>query len=280
MNQKKEILLDTKLNTCYNILDMREQLQDTHNNSSFNSDGHPQIFYFCERCTFKKENLILRNGKGYWQKQHERSKEREEELKKENEQLKARIRYLEHQLYSRKTEKNSNSEKDKGNKKNTSSTNKNPKGQQANNPGPKRRSYEHLPVREQETDLSEEEKKCPICGLSFDSFPGTEDSETIEYETIIYRRRKKRKRYRKRCCCKGIPGIITAPKSENVIPKGRIGASLWTEILIDKFQFQIPLHRILKKFSLNDLDLAPGTVVGPCSKRPQWAFEKSDFIGL
>ncbi len=244
----------------------QQQIQSELISSSFKIDEHTSISLFCEICPLKKENIVLSTKRGYWQKQHERAREREKELKKESEQLKARIRYLEHQLYGKKTEKTSNSEKDIIDKKNDSTTPKKFKGQQPNNPGPERRNYEHLPVREEETDLPEEEKVCPVCRLPFDSFPGTEDSETIEYKTIIYLRRTKRKRYRKACNCNDVPGIITAPRAKNVIPKGLIGTSLWVEILIGKFQFQIPLFRILGKFSLDDADIAPGTVVGGFKK--------------
>lgn len=229
------------------------------------AEGSSLISPFCNCCPLKIKNLILHTERCYYKKQHERAKEREEKLKKENEQLKARIRYLEHQLYGKKTEKTSKQEKGKKDEKNPSSQ-KRPKGQQDKNPGPKRRDYDHLPVIEEEIDLDEEEKTCSCCGLAFELFPGTEDSETIEYETITYRRRKKRKRYRKVCSCPGVPGIITAPKKENIIPKGRIGTSFWVEILINKFQLQIPLNKILHKFSIDDTSFAPGTVVGGLKK--------------
>lgn len=41
---------------------------------------------------------------GYWKSLHERAKERERGLQQENQQLQARIRYLEKQLYGKKTE--------------------------------------------------------------------------------------------------------------------------------------------------------------------------------
>ncbi len=49
---------------------------------------------FCNFCLYKQKNLELRCERGYWKKQHQRAVEREEQLKQENEQLKARIRYL------------------------------------------------------------------------------------------------------------------------------------------------------------------------------------------
>jgi transposase len=244
----------------------QQQLLSKPPNNLNRAEENSLISPFCDCCPLKRQNLILNTERGYYKKQHERAKEREETLKKENEQLKARIRYLEHRLYGRKTEKAAKQEKGRKDKKDPSSP-KRPKGQQAGNPGPQRRDYAHLPVIEEEIDLEEEKKVCPYCGLPFKLFPGTEDSETIEYETITYRRRKKRKRYRKVCSCPGVPGIITASrKEENIIPKGRIGTSIWVEILINKFQLQMPLNKILQKLSLDDISLAPGTVVGGLKK--------------
>lgn len=241
------------------------QLQIDFFNVLSNAQEASSISPFCNICPLKKQNLILHTEKRYYEKQHERAKEREEKLKNKNEQLKARIRYLKHQLYGRKTEKKSKQEKVKAEEKDSFSSRRT-KGQQADNPGPQRRNYEHLPVIEEEIDFEDSEKRCPYCSLAFELFPGTEDSETIEYEIITYRRRKKRKRYRKVCSCPGVPGIVTASKKKNIIPKGRIGTSFWVEILINKFQLQIPLNKILQKFSLDGISLASGTVVGGLKK--------------
>src|SRR3954451_16561306 len=40
----------------------------------------------------------------YWKRMHRRAKQRERRLQEENEQLQARIRYLEQQLYGKKSE--------------------------------------------------------------------------------------------------------------------------------------------------------------------------------
>ena len=243
----------------------QQQLLIKKSNHLYKIEKSSLISSFCNNCPLKKQNNILNAERAYYNRQLERAKEREQLVQFENQQLKARIKYLEHQLYGRKTEKTSKQNNIKDNKKYSSSS-KNPKGQQKGNPGPPRRDYNHLPVREEEIDLKEEEKRCPCCGLLFETFPGSEDTETIEYQTITYRRKKKRKRYRKTCSCSGVPGIITAPNNINIIPNGRIGTSVWIEILIYKYRLQIPLNKILQKFSLNAAGFAPGTVVGGLKK--------------
>ena len=60
---------------------------------------------FCSVCPLKRENLQLRCERGYWQEGHRWAARREQQLKEETGQLKARIKYLEKQLYGRKSEK-------------------------------------------------------------------------------------------------------------------------------------------------------------------------------
>ena len=56
------------------------------------------------------------------------------------------------------------------------------RGQQPGNPGPKRRDYSHLPVREEFVELPPEQCVCPDCGQPLRLRSDTEDSEQIEIE--------------------------------------------------------------------------------------------------
>ena len=105
--------------------------------------------------------------------------------------------------------------------------------QQPENPGPKRRDYFHLPVREQVVELPPEHCVCPGCGLPLLRLSDTEDAEQIEIEVSAYRRVIRRRRYRRTCTCDG-PITLTAPPPPKLIPKGRYGLSVWVEILLDK----------------------------------------------
>lgn len=211
---------------------------------------------FCEVCPFKKENFELRCERGYWQKQHQRAVEREEKLREENQQLKARIRYLEKELYGRKTEKRSRSSEHREKEQSV----KRPRGHQVGASGHGRRRYEHLPVVEEVYELAEEEGLCPFCGLSYEVFPGTEDSEEIEIEVRAYRRKIRRKRYTPRCQCEGLPGIITAKAPGKLIAKGKLGISVWAMILVEKYLYQRPISRLLESLKGYGVDVAPGTV--------------------
>ena len=73
---------------------MEGNLLNQHTSDITNQEVNPlrTESIFCAVCPAKRENLELRCERGYWQKQHLRAVEREEELKKEIEQLKARPR--------------------------------------------------------------------------------------------------------------------------------------------------------------------------------------------
>ncbi len=181
----------------------------------------------------RQEIRTLHCDRNYYKTLHEKAKAREDLLKQENQQLNARIRYLEQKLYGRNSEKKTSSEKNTS----TSSSNDDPskrnRGQQKGSPGHGRRDYSHLPVEEESYEL--DEAICPKCGCPLHEDPrlGTEDSETIEIEVKAYRRKAKRKKYKKVCQCEDVPGIITAPGPAKLIGKGKLGISVWVHLLLE-----------------------------------------------
>jgi hypothetical protein len=76
-------------------------------------------------------------------------------------------------------------------------------------------------------------------------FPGTEDGAILEVAVRAYRRVYHRRRYHPTCACAGLPGIVTAPPPPKLIPKSHLGVSVWVEVLLDKFAFGRPTHRLL-----------------------------------
>ena len=97
---------------------------------------------------------------------------------------------------------------------------------------------------------------------SFQTIPGTEDSDVIEIEVQAHIRRYRRHRYQKTCQCPETPGIIAAPEPAKIIRKGKPGVSVWVEILLHKYAFGIPVNRQLQDFRMRGLDLSQGTVTG------------------
>ena len=117
-----------------------------------------------------------------------------------------------------------------------------------------------MAVVEEVYELDEEQRRCAVCGLPYEEFAGTEDSEEIEIEVRAYRRRIRRRRYTPSCRCGAVPGILTAAGPAKLIPKGKLGISVWTTILMEKYLYQRPIARILESLKGYGLDVAAGTV--------------------
>jgi transposase len=211
-----------------------------------------------EVARLRRENLELRQQAGYWQSRHADAVRRIAALEKENEQLRGENRKLQAEQFGRKSEKQSGSDRSNQLDDPDESKSKRPRGQQHDRPGPKRRDYGHLSVREEATELPEAERVCAHCGLPLVAC-GTQDTEQIEIEVAIYRRVTHRCRYQRTCQCPG-QRTFTAPPPAKLLPKGRFGVSLWVEIFLDKFASHRPTERLLKHWQDLGLDLAPGTV--------------------
>ena len=206
----------------------------------------------------KKANK-LKESQQKWKDKYNKVKREKEQLEKELEAAKARIRDLEKRLYGAKSEKHAKSEKLEN------QNNKNPKrnrGQQPGSKGHGRKPKPELPVFEEERFLTEEEKRCPICGAAYEDFPGTDDSEVIEVEVRGYIRRRKCHRAKKTCQCGGVPGIITAPAQDRVLPRTPYGVSVWVTIILDKHLYSRPTNQLVQELSAQGIPLSAGTIAG------------------
>lgn len=209
----------------------------------------------------QRENLELRQQVGYWKSRHRDALDRVSALEKKVEQLEGEKRQLRADLFGRRSEVQPGTDRSNAleDPQDDSRRPKRNRGQQPGNPGPKRRDYSHLPVRENGVELPPGQSVCPCCGLPLLPLSDTEDSEQIEIEVSAYRRVIHRRRYRRTCTCEG-PITLTAPPPPKLIPKGRYGISVWVEILLDKYFSYRPTERLLASWRLLGLDLAPGTV--------------------
>ena len=212
----------------------------------------------CSECPLQKETNKLRSEVGYWRSMHRKAKEREAVLRKENKDLKAKVRLRERQLFGDKSEQskgeNEHLPEENNEKKN--------RGQQKGAPGHGRKKHKNLSVVDEFYDLPEEEKVCECCGLPFEEFSTTEQSEVVEIDIRAHMRRIHRKRYKRSCTCANLPVFITAPGPEKLIPKGGYGDSVWIQVLLDKFLFYSPANRLLKSLNLLGLEISQGTVTG------------------
>jgi transposase len=208
-----------------------------------------------------RENLELRQQVGYWRSRHRDALGRITAWEQTVAQLEGEKRQLQADLFGRRSEAHSRNDRshDLEDPQDDSLGPQRKRGQQPENPGPKRRDYSPLPVREEVLELPPEHCVCPRCGQPLRRLSDTEDSEQIEIEVRAYRRRIRRRRYQRTCTCDG-RNTLTAPSPPKLIPKARYGLSVWVEILLDKYFSYRPTERLLASWRLLGLDLAPGTV--------------------
>jgi transposase len=212
-------------------------------------------------CPHRLEAIHCRQQAHYYQALHQCACQREAGLKQRVAELEALLRLREQQLFGRKAERVTTYPQ----RPLASRPPAEPprcRGQQPDRPSPSRRDYAHLPAVVEDGDLSASQKACPHCGQPFLPFPGTEDGAILEVAVRAYRRVYHRRRYRPACSCAGLPGIVTAPPPPKLIPKSHLGVSVWVEVLLDKFAFGRPTHRLLHDLRSRGLDLPVGTRTG------------------
>ena len=190
----------------------------------------------------------------YWYAQHNRAVKREQELQSTLEKAKAEIRVLKQRLYGKSTESKKSTEKQ-----NEDSNNNRSRGQQYGTPGHGRRKHA-LEEIEEIIEFPENEKRCPRCQIPYETLLNTEDSEIIEVVVKGYIRKIKRQKYRTCCSCHPTTQILTAPAVPRLIPKGKLGVSVWASLLMDKYGGHTPTHRYLEKLESYGISLAQGTI--------------------
>ncbi len=204
----------------------------------------------------KQAHIELKWKANYWQALYERLLKREAALKAKVAAHEATIRDLKQRLYGKKREQSAGPEH-VGTSKPASPRKR---GQQPGSQGHGRSDRSALPVVAEVHDLSEEAKSCPACGEAFLPFPGIEASDIIEVEVQAHIRRIERQRYQKGCQCPQVPGIITAPPAPRLIPKSPLGVSVWTMVLLDKYLYSRPTHRLCQELEHQGLHLSQGTI--------------------
>jgi transposase len=203
----------------------------------------------------------------YWETQFNRAKERESALRTEVEDLKAKLRKRDQQLFGKKSEKFTSS-LDRAPSDSGVAKQKKKRGQQQGTEGHGQRNYSHLITLEEEVSFAEGDGFCRCCGLPYDEF-GEKESKILEVVHVRpYCRNIRRKQYKRRCSCPENPDpqIVSPPITERLIPKSRLGISIWSMLLLNKYKYHQPLNRYLNQLAGNGLELPPGTVVDGLQK--------------
>ena len=226
----------------------------------------PHVTEQCDDTPFARETVVLskltyielKSQLNFYKAQHERALEREDTLKQQLEQERAKVRDLNQRLYGRKSEQSRRRETLSNEQ---SETPARPRGQQPGSRGHGRTPRPHLPVTEEVRDLAEHEKYCVDCGLPHRDLGTTEDSDIIEIQVAPYIRKIRRKKYRG-CGCQGEKRLVTASPAPRVLPRSALGVSVWVEILLDKYLSAQATHRLLNDFAHLGCPLSQGTVTG------------------
>src|SRR3954454_19252980 len=115
--------------------------------------------------SLQRENLELRQQVGYWKSRHRDALDRITALEQKVEQLEGEKRQLEADLFGRRSETQPRNDRsnDLEDPQDDSPGLKRRRGQQSENPGPRRRNYSHLPAREEFCDLPPEQCVCSRC---------------------------------------------------------------------------------------------------------------------
>jgi transposase len=234
----------------------------------------------------KQELIAYRQQAHYWKAQHTQTVEREafwkdkairlevvlqqqakeiRELAAMVEALRAKVIWLQQQVFGKKTEQGTDESPDKegirGETFEPAEAGRS-RGKQPGQQGHGRRRREGLPTEEVLHDLPEFMRLCSRCGRPAKVFPGTEDSEEISWEVHLIRRIHKRTRYTPTCRCNAVPGIITAPAPPKLIPKGMFSIEFWVRLLLEKFLYQRPLYRLRQMLAIEGLSVSQGTLTG------------------
>jgi transposase len=219
-----------------------------------------------ERCKQREQRLrqeLAELRAKNWQRLYEQALERERVLHQEVATLEAQKRVLEERLRGRKSEKKKRHPE-------TGPTSRagtpRQRGQQPTNPAPQRRTFDHLPTTEERCELPKEVACCPRCHAPFAPFPGSDDGNILEIEVRAHRRRYHRHRYQKTCNCATTPAVLTAPPPPKLIPKGYLGISVWVLLLLEKYAAYQPTYRFLNLLRSFGIDLPLGTVTAGLKK--------------
>lgn len=220
-------------------------------------EEHPRLKE--EICRLERENGELRSERGYWRAMHHKAVVREEEKDKKIENLEAQLRYRKHDKHGRKSEKGHIASEASAE---ATGAAKPRRGQQPGTESHGRTPEPQLPMcADPPIDVHEHQKCCSRCGKARKEF-GTEDSEVLEVVVQAHVRRIQRKRWAKTCDCPDEPGIVTAPAPGKLIPKGKLGISIWVEVILLKYLWAWPLNRLLQYWRTVGLRISSGTIIG------------------
>lgn len=136
------------------------------------------------------------------------------------------------------------------------------RGQQPGTPGHGRQRRPELPERIVYQDVPEAQQRCPACGDWY-AAAGVEEAEQIDWQVHVERVVIRRRRYRQTCTCvTGTPRTVTAPPAPSLIPKGLLTVPAVVTLVLMKFLWGLPIHRLVGMLASQGCAISAGTLVG------------------
>jgi transposase len=122
------------------------------------------------------------------------------------------------------------------------------------------RKIPDLPEIEVIHEVPKDLDHCSCCGKPYTTTGLTEDSNEYDIEIKLVRKKHRRKRMVRACDCPE-PKFVTAPKPPQVIPKGKFSHAFLAHVILMKYYFQIPLHRLLDMLQMRGLPVTESTLI-------------------
>ncbi len=208
----------------------------------------------------KSDAIRLTAEAGRWKSLHEKATRKISKLLQIVELQRAKIKDLRKRLFGKKTEKDktSTSEAD------AAVSQQRPRGQQKGSKGHGRTAHSpNLEVVEEVIEFDTPNGCCPKCNLPFRRNAALDEvTEIKEVEVRAYIRRVRREAHVPGCRCGVLPAINLPPPVPRLIPRSPYGVSFWVQVLVTKYHYEQPTHRLLEDLRDQGMPVSPGTVAG------------------
>lgn len=137
------------------------------------------------------------------------------------------------------------------------------RGAQPGHKGNGRKIPENLPVIQKIIRVPEEQRYCHICGKKHAEVPFTENLTLIDVKLEVFRVEYVRERLKRTCNCDDAGNrFVTAPHPPQVIKKCKYSHNMISLLVVLKYLFAIPLHRMLTILGMQGVEISSGSITG------------------
>jgi transposase len=188
-----------------------------------------------------------------------------EELREDNERLRADLAVLQRMLFGRSSERARPEPPPAGGGGDAGPGGAQRKGR-PRGPGARagRRDYSHLPRAEVIWDF-EGGYCCPQCGAPFTLLGSDHVTEQLDWLVVVRVAVHCRRRYRRDCGCR-VPATVTAPGPPKAIGKGLFSNRFLAMLFTERFAAGRSMNSLVTGLARQGADIAPGTLAGACAQ--------------